>query len=237
MPEEQTPTLKDLARLLATVGCDEFHEEALATARWLVDQSPVARELHAELVAKEGEAPSPLELVRLMCAVASGAKMPETAETARRLIAQMPVATERFAELSRIAEDADKAPVKPGRWMWIEDYDRQLDRLLSAPDDWQDPDEVLDPTHDWGYDYEALFRLCRARLARSRGAGKRRLATVCEKLRRSAEVNRQLPDYGRRFDRLREWLSELRHVDDALGSLEEMALLLRTVQPPEGETE
>ncbi len=227
MQDEQTPTLEDLARLFETAAGGGHHPGAAATARWLIEQTETACELQAELLAKPGEEPSLMELARVLCAIASEKALPEAVDTAHWLVAQSEPARAQLDRLEQLKADAGET-----RWSWgwtqLLDCEQQLGRLLEAADDWQDPREVLDPTRERGLDCSTLHRLCRARIERSSGAVRRRLEMVRDKLERSAELERLLPNFPRRFERLRSWLEDVGDLEDAGASLEDMARLLRS---------
>ena len=227
MQDTEMPALEELAGLLQAAGGGEHHPGAGDTARWLIDQSPEASELYAELVAKPGDEPSLMEIARLLSAVTSSSPMPESLETAHWLIAQSLPATACLDRLEQLRADAGTAP-RIWDWTAVLDYERQLNRLLEAADDWQDPGDVLDPTRSRGLNCQVLYNLCRARVERSTGAERRRLAAVLEKLERPAELQRLLPFQTGRFERLKKWLQEVSDLGSAVDSLEEMARLLRS---------
>lgn len=234
MAETQALTLEDLAQLLDTAGGEgDVYLPDESTVRWLVEQSETAQSLYAELVERPGAAPSLMELAWFLLAVTSRAEMPEAQETARWLIAQSEPARALHARIEQIAEDVGQAPIKPSGTLWVLEYERQLERLLLATDAGQSLDDLLDPESLLGIECEVLHRLCRARLERCRGEEKRGLEAVCAQLDRPAQLERLLPRPEQRFERLRQWLREIRDVGDAVESLEEVARLLRTVAQPE----
>ncbi len=219
------PTLEDLARLLETAAGGKHHRGARDTAHWLIEES--APELYAELAAASDDEPSPMELARLISAVTSDWEIPEALGAAHWLIAQSELASAHLARLEQIEADAGDA-LRNYSLMLILDYDAELDRLLAAEDDWQDPSDVLDPTRNRGINCRALYNLCRARIERSEGAERRQLEAVRDKLERPAELERLLPLFGRRFELLQKWLAEVRDPEAAAESLEEMGRLLRS---------
>ena len=235
MDPSQTPTLEDLARLLETASGVDHHPETVDTARWLIEQS--AGELYSELVAKSGEEPAPMELARLLCAGTSYWGIPEALDAADWLVAQSELASGHQAQLEQLAADAG-TPIGPTRGrVTVLNYQAQLDRLLAAVDDWQDPSDVLDPTRFQGFNCRALHNLCRARIEASDGDARRKLEAVRDKLKRPAELQRLLPIFNRRFELLREWLAEVGDPETAADSLTEMGRLLRSAlgsQAPEG---
>ncbi len=231
MAKYPTPTLEDLARLLQTAAAGGFHRGARDTAHWLVEES--APELYAELVASSDDQPSPMEMARLMAAVTSGSAMPEALDAAYWLIAQSELASEHLARLEQLASDTG-VTFKGFNLMQILDYEAELDRLVTAEDEWLDPSDVLDPTRNRGIDCRALYNLCCARIERSQGGERRQLEAVRDKLERPAELERLLPVFGRRFEFLQKWLAEVRDPEAAAESLEEMGRLLRSaLESPE----
>ncbi len=225
MEPRRTPTLEDLARLLATAGGGEHHPESRDTALWLIEES--ASELYADLVADPGEEPSPLELARLECAAASDDGIAGALPAADWLLAQSEPARSHLARLDRLAAEAGRERFKRDRTSLLE-YEDWLDRLLEAVDDWQHPSEILDPTRKHGLDCQALFNLCCFRIEGSEGGARRRLEALRDKLERPAELKRLLPAFKRRFELLQKWLAEVGDVETAAESLEEMGRLLRS---------
>ncbi len=230
MSPSATPTLLDLAQLLETAGGGDRYRTAPATARWLTRQSPRARELCEQLHTGKAGEPTPFELAQLLCAITSHDSCPQAQGTALWLIARSPAASEAHTCLERLAEATGRAPIKPGHATSVLDLDTELDRLVAARDDWRDPDDVLDPTRNVGMDYTALQRLCEARLEQCDERDRADLEKVRDKLRRPAEVERLLPDNGRRFERLEEWVRQLHDVESAITSLEELARALRSTR-------
>ncbi len=225
MEPSETPTLDDLARLLETAAGGDRHAGARETARWLIEET--AGELYAELVAKSGEEPSPMELARLECAVTGDSAMPEVLDTAYWLVAQSEPAREHLARLDQLEADGGNTTFRHSRTARLE-YEHYLDRLLERTDDWQDPNDAIDPTREEGIDLKLLYNLCRARIGRSRGEERQRLEEVRDKLERPVELERLRPMFNRRFERLRDWLAELDDPESAAESLEEMGRLLRS---------
>ncbi len=233
MPDERTPTLRDIAYFLQVACGGEHHPKAVDTARWLIEQSPAPRQLRAELTAKPGEEPSMMELARLLCAITSNEPMPEALDAAHWLVAQSEPVAAHLERLKQLADDAGE-PYRGRRWMPLLELEQDLEHLLEAEDDWQHPSDVLDPTHDWGVNCRALYTLCLARIDRVTGASRRSLEAVRDKLERPAKMEGLLPASRHRLERLGEWLAELEDPESAADSLEEMARLLRsTLESPE----
>ena len=234
MQEQQTPTLRDIACLLQVAGGGEYLPETAGTARWLIEQSQKPRELYAELTAKPGGEPSLIEFVRLLCAVRSEEPMPEVLDTARWLVSQSEPAAAHLEHLEQIAVATGRA-YRSLWWTTLIDLEQDLERLAEAADDWQHPSDVLDPTRDFGVNVRALYSLCQTRIGRSASASQR-LEPVLEKLERVMEMERLLPLSQHRFERLSEWLAELKNPEHAAASLGEMARLLRsTLDSPDVE--
>ncbi len=225
MDAPQTPTLEDLARLLETASGGDYHPGTPETARWLIEES--AAELYSELVAKSGEEPSPMELARLLCAVTSHWGIPEALDAAHWLVAQSELASAHLGQLEQLAADTGTA-LGNNRWRTVLDREHELDRLLEAADDWQDPSDVLDPTRNRGIYCQRLYNLCCARIERAQGDARRQLEAVRDKLKRPAELERLLRIPHRRFELLQQWLAEVGDPENAADSLEEMGRLLRS---------
>ncbi len=230
MKEDRAPTFEDLAYLLEAAAGGKNDARARDALDWLIEDSGTAA-LRAELTAERGEEPSLLEFARLLCSVGGQQGMPESLPTAHWLIAQSEAASALLDRLERVAADAG-TEIKIWNRTSVLDYEQQLQRLLAAADEWQHPDEVLDPIRWDGIDYPALYRLCSAWVERSQGQARCQLETLQARLKRPAELHRLLPR-DRRFERLEQWLREISDVDDALDSLEEMAELLRVALEPE----
>ncbi len=225
MAASGTPTLRDLARLLETASGGEYHSGAAATARSLIEEA--AAELYSELVAESGDQPSAMDLARVLCAVTSDWEMPEALDAAHWLIAQSEPARAHLVRLQQLANDTGRT-IGDNYRMTVLNDEYQLDRLVEAADDWQDPSDVLDPTRFQGFRCRALYNLCCARIERSEGDERQHLETVRDKLKRPAELERLLPVFDRRFELLREWLSEVGDPETAADSLEDMRQLLRS---------
>ncbi len=104
-------------------------------------------------------------------------------------------------------------------------------------DDWDDPAEVIDPTGDIGVNYEALFKICTARLARGEG-NRDRLEAAVGKLERWLKVHRGLPLLIERARQVKAQLKDLGDPQSAADELEKMAAALRmldtVVEPAKG---
>ncbi len=138
---------------------------------------------------------------------------------------QSDLAREYAARFEQLAVDLGTTLEKDTRMRMLE---HELDRLIEAQDDWQHPDDVLDPTRNRGIYPRKLHSLCCARIERSNGDTRRKLEEVRDKLERPAELERLLSRFDRRFEALQQWLSEVGDPEAAVESLAEMGRLLRS---------
>jgi len=207
MIDPQAPTLIDIAKMIESPTTTEPHPETVPVVLWLIEQSPPARALYAELTRARDDGPTALELAKLLFAVECGGSFPEAQRTGIWLARQSEIGRELYAELEQMAADERTLPTYPSWPTDIVRHNQQVDALV-ADSEWQDAAEVLDPLRDFGASYETWHAICHARLAR--GAGNRRaLRATLEKLRQNLELQRKAPTLDERADKFREWVKEL----------------------------
>ncbi len=221
------PSSSELASLIAAAGSHHSAPAAVPALHAMIEACEAARALYRELMTARDDEPSPFQLAHLLFSVNYPYESPPDVTVLHWLIAQSPEARELFERLEAMADDAGLSPLKPGEAYRVIVSHSQLDQLLAA-DDWQDPDDVLDPTHYLGIHPAEMLAICNTRLARARGPEARQLAAVRAKLVRSALIDRLQSHNPPQLEQLVNWLREIDCVDAAVESLQDLARLLRS---------
>ena len=227
MDDRSSPTLMDLAKVLESPLTPEPYPESLATALWLIRQSPKAQALLDELHRERDDAPTLMELAKLLCAITSSARAPESQPTVLWLIRQSDAAAKTYACFDHMATDAGMLPTYPTWPTELVRMHQDVDRLLAA-ENWNDAAEILDPTGNSGPCYETWFNICLARLARGEG-DRQRLESAAEKLKRNMDQERQVPTLDERVHQLKAWMAGFDDVESAAAMLQRMAGALRSL--------
>ncbi len=196
----------------------------------MIEGCEAARALYRQLMTAREEEPSPYQLFELLHSVDYPCQPLPAATTLRWLIAQVPEAREHFERLDAMAHDAGLSLSRPRQARQVIVSHRQLDQLLAAEDDWQHPDDVLDPVHYLGTYPTEMLAICTARLAQAHGAEAHRLTAVRDKLVRPAQIAHLQPRHPRQLARLSGWLRELDGAEAAVEGLEDLARLLRYLE-------
>ncbi len=230
MDLREMPTLTDLAKMLDSIGSisDGEHPETLHVLRWLIERSPTALEIYDRLHARRHNEPSLIELAQLIMAAETGESYPEAVYTVRWLIMRSMPASDLYRRLEWMADDAGFHARDPNWAVATLEVHKELDRLLATFDDWQDAAEAIELDMQKDYAFLYLLRVCRARIARSKGAERKRL----EQLRRRLQDAARRANYARDPEaHLSELSSSLRSMVNPAATLETLEELLHRLRP------
>lgn len=228
MSTDVTPTMIDLAQMLDSLASCETYPETLYVARWLVEQSAEARELYDRLHARREGQPPLVELAKVFFGVETGVALPEAAYTIRWLAEQSEPARELYARLEGLADDAGVVRYSSNWALEALAANREVDRLLETLDEWRDAREVVQLHMSCEGDaYPQLINVCRARVARAKGAERRRLEQLRNRLQDAARCALEIADPEERLKKLQHSLSALYKPAEKLELVEELIRQLR----------
>jgi hypothetical protein len=226
------PTLLDIANLVDASASRSPCEDTPEIVRWLICQSPAARELYDQLHAEQEDRPTLFALAKLLVAVEATAEIPESRPITLWLIQQSAIAQKHYLRLEEMAQETGDDPLSHISLLNVVQVHQLFERLLAAPNDWTDPAEVLDPTESRGVPYEALWSICQTRLGSSPGKNRQRLRKISRKLKRCAELQATLPSLSDRLDQFNQWLDSVADPAATIRKLEGILGALRQRQAP-----